>query len=559
MNLSREDSAVAALLQQAEAYHRDGDLEAALRHYRHVLAIRPDDVEALQGAGIVCGRGGHFEKARDFFSAACAAQPDKVAAHFNRAKALQALADLPGALAGYGRAIALNPTFAEAYNNRGNVLKDLACHQEALADFDRANALRPDLLAASVNRGVALMGLGRHEEALENYRRLLAVRADIAELWNNGGNALKALGHLEDAAAYYRRAALLRPDYPNAWHNLGIVRKLLGEFDQAVAAHERVIALKPDHAEARFDLGLLKLLLGDYQQGWPLHEWRWKAGGERQVSCQPPQRLWLGDAPLAGRTILLHSEQGMGDVIQFVRYAPMVVAQGAKVLLAAPNALTTLLRSLRCEFTLLDGDRPVPQFDLHCPLMSLPLAFKTRIDVIPAQVPYLSADAVRRQRWRERLGNKRRPRIGLVWSGNPRHRNDQQRSLPLHLLAPLLTLDFEFHALYSTVREEDRTALERWPQLIRHEHDLADFADTAALIAELDRVISADTAVAHLAGAMGAPVWILLPFVPDFRWLTGRSDSPWYPTARLFRQHRRGDWPGVVEEVRRALLNPMHI
>lgn len=553
MNSPPDNDAIAASLQEAEACQRRGDLPGALLHFRRVLAIRPDHDEALQGAGIVCGQGGRFAEARDYFAAACAAQPDNPGAHFNHAKALQALSELPPAFEAYGRAILLKPDFAEAYNNRGNVLKDLARHDEALADFDRAIGLRPDLLAASINRGVALIALGRHDEALADYQRLLSVRGDVPELWNNAGNALKALDRLEDAAVHYRRAVVLRPDYPDAWNNLGIVGTALGRFDEAEAAYRCAIALKPDYADARFDLGLLKLLLGDYEQGWPLHEWRWKTGGQRQVAREMRQPPWLGESALAGRRILLHSEQGLGDVIQFVRYVPMLAAQGAEVLLAAPAALTVLLRSLQGEVTLLTSDQPLPAFDLHCPLMSLPLAFKTRVDTIPAQVPYLRAEPGRRQRWRERLGPKRRPRIGLVWSGNPRHRNDRQRSLPLPALAPLLAMDCEFHALHKVIREDDRAWLAEWPQLVTHERELRDFADTAALIAELDRVIAVDTAVAHLAGAMGAPLWILLPFVPDFRWLTRRSDSPWYPTARLFRQARRGEWAGVVEEVCGAL------
>jgi hypothetical protein len=297
------------------------------------------------------------------------------------------------------------------------------------------------------------------------------------------------------------------------------------------------------------------LLRGEFAAGWALYEWRWKSQVLKQDAARrPSEPLWLGDAPVAGKTILVHPEQGFGDFIQFCRYVPQLEAMGARVILEVHAALMPVVATLATTATLVTKGRDaLPPFDLHCPVLSLPHAFATTPETVPSTVPYLAADAEKIAAWESRLGEKIVPRIGLAWSGSPTHTNDHARSIPLALLEPLLALPIEFHSLQKEFRAADQAVLQGLAMLHTHAAQLADFSDTAALVATLDLVITVDTSVAHLAGAMGRPVWLLLPQIPDYRWMLERSDTPWYPTMRLFRQHKRGDWAGVIAEVAVAL------
>lgn len=409
-----------------------------------------------------------------------------------------------------------------------------------------------DILAQARSR----RGQGRLHEALAGFDRALSLQADCIQAYCGRGEVLAEMGQYDEALASYDKALELAPDHAEACNGRGYILQALRHYPEALASYDRAVSITPDFAEAQFNKSRLKLLLGDYAEGWSLYEWRWRVPKNQVYFKSFQQPLWLGDGPISGKTILLHAEQGFGDVIQFVRYAPKVEALGARVLLGAHPALIPLLQSLPCAVTLGTRVEAFPAFDLHCPLGSLPLAFKTELDSIPADIPYLAAEPPRRAQWQQRLGVRHRPRIGLAWSGSPHHANDRNRSLSLDRLAPLLGLDFEFHSLQKEIRAGDRAALAAFGVVACHEGALRDFADTAALIAELDLVIAVDTAVAHLAGALGKPVWVLLPYSPDYRWLTGRRDSPWYPTARLFRQDRVGDWAGVIEAVRAELQAP---
>ena len=356
-------------------------------------------------------------------------------------------------------------------------------------------------------------------------------------------------GRLQEALAVYDRILSLEPECVEALSDRGFIQQELRRYSEALASYDKAISICPDYAEAQFNKSRLKLLLGQYAEGWSLYEWRWKVDKYKIYFKDFKQPLWLGDQPIAGRTILLHAEQGFGDVIQFVRYVAMVEELGARVLLGVHPVLISLMQSLHGAFTLGTKLDALPAFELHCPLGSLPLAFKTEVDNIPTDIPYLFADPQRRDIWRVRLGNKVRPRVGLAWSGSAAHSNDRNRSMALRSLEPLLCLNFEFHSLQQEIRAEDQAALAGFSEILCHESELLDFADTAALVAEMDLVISVDTSVAHLAGALGKAVWILLPYAPDYRWMIERSDSPWYPTARLFRQSTIGDWGGVIEAV----------
>jgi hypothetical protein len=324
----------------------------------------------------------------------------------------------------------------------------------------------------------------------------------------------------------------------------------LGRLDEARASFDRAVGIRPDFAQARWNRAQAMLLAGDFAQGWREHEWRLKAHPELQRAFAQP--LWLGEVPLDGKTILLHAEQGLGDTLQFCRYAPLVAARGGRVVLEVQKPLVDLMRDLPGVAAVVARGEPLPDFDLHCPLLSLPLAFGTRLDTIPAQMPYLGAPAERAAGWEARL--TKRPRIGLVWSGNAGHKRDRARSIPLYALMPVFDLDAAtFVSLQKEARAADAAVLKQTAKLIDVGAELETFADTAALIRQLDLVIAVDTSVAHLAGALGKPLWLLLPAAPDWRWLAGREDSPWYPTARLFRQTVTRAWGPVVARVRAAL------
>jgi tetratricopeptide (TPR) repeat protein len=366
------------------------------------------------------------------------------------------------------------------------------------------------------------------------------------------------LGRLDEALASLDTALTLRPDYVEALNSRGVVLKELRRLDEALASFERAVALEPDHADAHLNEALLRLLMGDFERGWPQNEWRWQdaAFGVPKPHVRLPRRdftqpQWRGSEALYGKTILLHSEQGFGDTIQFCRYARMVATRGARVILEVEEPLRQLMSGVSGVWYCAAKGETLPDFDLHCPLLSLPLAFGTRLETIPTATPYLRAGADERD-WEARLPPGDRPRIGLAWSGNPHHRNDARRSIPLDALAPLFDFDATFVSLQRDVREGDAAALEE-SRILDLGGELADFADTAALMSRLDLVITVDTSVAHLAGALGRRSWILLPFVPDWRWLIDRDDSPWYPTARLFRQADTREWPSVVARVREAL------
>ena len=501
-------------LDRALALHEAGQIAQARSIYRELLRASPRNADLLRLLGTAECQLGDLEAGARLLGEALEIAPDQPAAHYNR----------------------------------GNALKGLGRLEAAIASYDRAIALRPGDASAQLNRGVALFELGRFAEALASGDRVITLRPDHADAHANRGNALMRLGRLDEAVASLDRAIALRPDRAEAFSSRGSALLELGRRDAARASFDRAIALDPGHARAHANKAQLDLLEGRFREGWASYEWRWKAidGRVKPAFATPP---WLGQESLAGSTLLIHPEQGLGDFVQFCRYAPMARALGAGVVLQVPPPLVSLVATLPGGYNVIPQGQPLPRFDFHCPVMSLPRAFDTTLATIPAQVPYLFASAAKVAAWRTRLGPRRRPRVGIAWSGSAIHKNDRNRSIALAAFAPLLELPLEFHALQKEIRAQDTAFLAQAPRVRLHADALHDFSDTAALIAAMDLVISVDTSVAHVAGAMGRPVWILLPFVPDFRWMLDRADSPWYPTARLFRQASPGDWGRVIKGV----------
>ncbi len=421
---------------------------------------------------------------------------------------------------------------------------------EAVAGYRRLLYLRPNDAETHNHLGLALADLGHAGEAAACHRRAIELRPDYAEAHNDLGAVLGEQGRPEEAAACFRRVIALRPDDAGAQYNLGKALKEQGQLDPAIACYRAAIALRPDYPDAHENLALALLARGDMPAGWEEYEWRWKTARGCRLRRNLAQPQWRGEAA-EGRTLLIHAEQGFGDTLQFCRYAAMAAARGLRVILEVQRPLLRLLGNLAGVDRVIARGEALPEFDLHCPMLSLPLAFGTTLASIPAPGAYLHADAAQTAAWRARLiaTGVQGPRIGLAWAGNAALPTDRRRSLAPARLAPLVALP----GLHFVSLQKDGPAAPGAFRLTDFTQELGDFADTAALVANLDLVISVDTATAHLAAALGRPVWLLDRFDPDWRWLRGRRDSPWYPTLRLYRQPRPGDWDPVVAEVLRDL------
>ncbi|MCX8520621.1 MAG: tetratricopeptide repeat protein [Rhodoferax sp.] len=494
----------------------------------------------------------HLEQALAGFDRAIAHNPTHLNALIIRGNLLMERKQWEAAKASYEQALTLKPDYAEVYSNLGNALKGLKRFDAALDSYDQAIALKPDYAEAHSNRADLLVECNRLEDALRSYDRAIALKPDYADAWSNRGLALQKHHRLQEAVHSFDHAIALDPLHFDAWSNRGLALHALQQPKKAVVSYDRAIALKPDFGDAWFNQALALLLDGQFRQGWQLYEWRWKCpdGLKPRPFLQP---VWLGAGKLQGKTILLHGEQGLGDSIQFCRYAKWVKQLGATVLLEVPRQLTALLAELEGVDAVLEQGQALPAFDCHCPLLSLPLAFKTDLHTIPNVGPYLQSSASKRRQWSQRLGEKTKPRVGLVWRGSTVHKNDQNRSLPLAAWLPHLPGICDYVSLQKEVRTEDLELLHT--RSIRHFGEaLQDFSDTAALCDLVDMVLSVDTSVAHLAAAMGKPTWVLLPFTPDWRWLLERDDSPWYSSVRLYRQAALGQWEVVLERVEHDLL-----
>jgi tetratricopeptide (TPR) repeat protein len=539
-----------------------GRLADALASYDRAIAIRPDFAEALHNRGTVLNALKRLDDALASFDTALAIRPDYHEAEFGRGQVLEALGRAAEALASFDRTLARRPDHVQALCHRGNVLMTLQRPAEALKSYDRALAREPRSAEALNNRGNALFELGDPQAALASYERAIVARPHYAEALNNRGNVLMDLGRYEETLASYDRAIALRPGYAEAFGNRALAHVDLGHVGEAMADYDTALALDPQNARVHLGRAQCLLLQGDLERGWREHEWRRQLGPALapRAFTQP---LWLGDSDLEGKTILLHSEQGFGDTIQFCRFARQLLQQAATVLLHVPSQLKTLVETLDPALRLIATGGPLPDFDCHCPLLSLPLALGTTLTTIPAEAAYLSAPVDRIALWRHRLGARTKPRVGLVWAGSPRkgmpyaNKMDRQRSIAFDRLAPLLErTDCVF---YSLQKGNGAIAGLRDSPYGHHVIDwtdaLHDFADTAALVSNLDLVISVDTAVAHLAGSLGKPLWLLNRFNTCWRWLRDRRDSPWYPTARIFRQPAPGDWTSVIEDV----LSELHV
>jgi tetratricopeptide (TPR) repeat protein len=566
--------------------HQVDRSDLAIEYIRQALLLQPNLAEAHCHLGMALVVQGNLSGGVASYQQALRLKPDFAEAHYNLANALRRLGRLPEAVASYQQALRSEPDFAAAYNNLGRVLVDQGKFAEAAASCEQALRLQPNLAEAHNNLANALRQQGNLAEAVAGYQEALRLKPDYADAHNNLGLALAAQEKLTEAVASYQQALRLQPGLVEAHNNLASAFLQQGSFSEAVAScqqalrlqpdlaeaahnnlanalrqqgnlaeaivgYQEALRLKPDYAEAHFNLGWAWLLGSNFEQGWPEYEWRWKL----QNITRPlfPQPLWDGSS-LLDQTILLFAEQGLGDTLQFIRYARLVKERGATVLVHCHPPLLRLLATCAGIDRLVPAGAELPPFDVQAPLLSLPGIFHCTLATIPATVPYLFAAAERRAQWLQQLSGVKGFKVGIVWQGDPKHKGDRRRSLPLRAFEALAHLPgVQLLSLQKGPGREQLAELADRLGIIDLGDRLEDFADTAAVLMNLDLVITVDTAVAHLAGALAMPVWVLLPVDPDWRWLLGREDSPWYPSMRLFRQSAWGDWSSVFERLTEAL------
>jgi len=580
----------------AEAHAHAGNVlrllrkpDAALRAYDRAIALRPSYAEVHYNRGVLLHNRQQAREALDSFDRALSINASFAEARFRRAEVLRELGRLDEAEASYRETIALRPDFADAYFNLGTLLMTLGQPHAAVASFDMAIRVKPDFARAYGNRAQAEAKAGLLAEGRASHEQAVLLDPQDAALHFNFGVFLSDIKSWEEAAASYRTAIALDPGNADAYCNLGLAQQEAGQGDAALNSYARAIeinprlatafnnrgnvfrsrklfteamldyrqalALDPTSAEAHFNVGQLALLLGDFALGWAEYEWRGLIAEGLAVNTRKfSEPAWFGEFPIEGKHLYLHVEQGIGDTIQFCRYVRLVAELGARVTLEVQPPLGELLANLDGVSELVLLGAPIPSADYQCSVMSLPGAFKTTLATIPCEVPYIHAEPHKISRWHEVLGPRTRPRIGLAWSGNPGQSNDHNRSVELSRWIGYLPEEFAYVCLQKDIRDRDRNTLNACARIATVESHLRSFSDTAALLETLDLIIAVDTSVAHLSGAMGKKTWILLCYLPDWRYLLDRRDSPWYPTATLYRQPVAGDWESVFAEVKKDLL-----
>ena len=537
-----------------------GQYAAAVASYNKAIALKRDYADAYKNRGHALRALLKHAEALASYEKAIELDPRSASSHYSRGNAFCDLGRHSAAIACYDEAIALKSDYADAFYNRGNALVVLKQHMAAIASYDAAIALKRDYWEALHNRGKALSELRQFEAAITSFDAAVAHGANRADACCDTGFALQQLNQLDAALDKFDQAISIQPTHIQSHINRGVVLRQLNRVDAALASYNHAIALEPDFVAAYQNRGYASLLAGDYANGWADYEYRLKSGSLIDLKRDFRQPRWGGAESIAGKTILLYAEQGLGDTLQFCRYAKLVAELGARIILEVQSPLQSLLTSLEGVAQVLAHGDALPAFDFHCSLMSLPFAFKTTLATIPAQTRYLRSDDTKVRDWRERIGEGGRRRIGLVWSGGFRPDHPElwpvngRRNIPLKKFARLYRPEVEFYSLQKGQPAESELAdlsLDDWggPKPLDYTDLLSDFSDTAALVENLDLIIAVDTSTAHLAGALGKPVWLLNRFDTCWRWLLDRADSPWYPTMRLYRQPRAGDWDAVIEAV----------
>jgi tetratricopeptide (TPR) repeat protein len=562
------DMAIALNPSFAEAYSNRANAllklkrtDEALASCEKAMSLQPHFAEAYVIRGDVLLEQSLAEEALTSFDKAISLKPHFAEAHVGRGNALLRLNRAEEALVSYNNGIALKPDFPAALNSRGNALRDLKQVQEALASYNKAILLRSDFAEAYNNRGKALMDLRLADLALESYNKAIALIPDYAAAYNNRGNALAELGRSVEALESFDKVIALQPDNAKAYNNRGNALLDLKRLDATLESYDRAIALNSDYAEAHWNQSFALLLMGRFERGLREYEWRKRRADSPATRSFPPQLLWTGAQDISNKILFIYCEQGLGDTIQFCRYARLAEIMGAKVILSAQDALARLIKTLSPTIEIINFSEVPSNFDYHIPLLSMPLAFNTDHNNIPAEVPYLQADRERVESWRDRIGGAG-IKIGIGWQGNKLTPADIGRSFPVwHFEAISRIPNVRLISLQKSVGIDQLTHLPTGMKVETISDELDEgpdaFIDTAAVMESLDLVITSDTAIAHLAGALGRPTWVALKYAPDWRWLLDRSDSPWYPTLRLFRQASHNNWASAFAEIESRLIETL--
>lgn len=562
-----------------------GQHDQAIACFREAIRLRPNYPEAYNNLGIALRAQGKHDEAVANYQHALALRPTYAEAHNNMGFALAHRGKPDAAIMCYQQAARLKADYFEAHHNLGNALSDQGRHDEAIAayrealriradeprvlkclaitlgrreKFDEAVAtfrqavkVRPDFSDAWNDLGITLARQNKHNEAIDAYREAIKFKPDYAEAFNNLGNAYRNVGRFDESLECYRKALAMKPQYADAHNNYGIALSEMGLFDEAVASYTRCLELRPNHVDAHMNRALTWLRKGDYAQGWAEYEWRWK---KRSLTNRPLiQPQWNG-FPLEGRTILLITEQGFGDVMQFVRYAPILKAQGARVIFECPEKLVKLVSACPGVDEVIAQGAPLPAYDVYAPLLTIPGLVGTSLDRVPNQVPYLVPDPKLVEKWRNELSGYREFKVGINWQGNPKYAGDFHRSIPLKFFEVLARVPgVKLFSLQKNDGVEQLGQIAGKFEVIdlgsRLDVDTAPFLDTAAVLTCLDLFVTSDTAVAHLAGGLGVKTWMPISTTPDWRWLSAREDNPWYPTMTIFRQQIFMEWTPVFDRI----------
>ena len=529
------------------------DLKTALADANEAIALNPAYAEAHANRGSVLKALKRFNEALASYQQALDLQPDNPDTQFNLALVYVELGRYEEAAAILKDVIQAKPDYAIAHHLCAEVHKKMYAYEQALGYYQTALKLDQNNHEALFGRGLTFLKLKQYQAAHADFAKVVALQPDYRNAHINLGLVLSKLNQYEASLEAYEDALALDDSYAETYNNKGLLLVEMQRFDEALTCYEKAIELDPSFEEVYWNKSHLHLLLGDFTQGWPLYEYRWKSvlkDGQRVLS----KPLWLGEAPIKGKTLLVYPEQGLGDFIQFSRYVNELEALGAQVILEVPSALKSLMHTMEGQYQIVEQDSSLPYYDYHCPILSLPLALKTQADNIPAETPYLYANESELAQWQSKV-DATHFNVGLVWSGAIGHQNDHNRSVPLSAFEPLFAVSADFHALQREIRPADQETFDRLACIQNHTDALTDFSETAALITQMDLVITVDTSVAHLAGAMDKPCWLLLPYAPDFRWMVNTDISPWYPSMKLFRQPKPADWTSVMIEVQTALKN----
>lgn len=555
------------IIHEGLVYHaKNKDLLFSLVEiYKRIISLNKNYAEVYVNLGNVYRELNMYEESLIAYDNAIKLKPNLAESYSNRGNVLQDLKKYKEALEDYDKAIAIKPEYAECYSNKGNALKKIERYEESINCFNIAISLMVNYADAYSNRGIVFYELKQLDLALIDFDKAITLKSDFAEAHMNRGNVLKELMRFDDALNAYERAISFNPNYAEAYYNRGVSFQDIKNYDKAFNSYDIAISLDQHYADAYLNKSFLSLLIGDLDTGWKLYEWRWKVEEYKKNIKNISQPLWLGDENIHNKTILLHAEQGLGDTIQFCRYVKLVKELGARVLLEVPKPLSGLFNGLEGVDQLIVSGNQLPDFDYHCPLLSLPLVFKTILESIP-ECPKFNIQKKKISYWENKLGIRKKLRVGLVWNGGFRLKNpshlweiNERRNLPFDKLNCLKDIDAEFISLQKGEPAEtefrQKIALS-WdgPHIKDFVNELADFSDTAALVMNLDLVITVDTSTAHLAATLGIPVWLLNRFDTCWRWLLDIEDSPWYPSIKIYRQPSKGDWDSVIQRVRQDLM-----